>query len=142
MRLVKENRMTVGKVAGEKKSVLRIAFPFLAVIAAWQVVSFLKLFPDYLFPSPLAVAHDLVKKAIYSNTLLLHVSHSLCRLFLGYLLGITGGIIMGIGARWAGGCTSGHGISGTLQLAVSSWLATLSFLVGGIITAMILYRGL
>jgi hypothetical protein len=51
-------------------------------------------------------------------------------------------MILGIGARWAGGCTSGHGISGTLQLAVSSWLATLSFFIGGILTAMILYRGL
>ncbi|MCK7514966.1 MAG: YeeE/YedE family protein [Desulfobacterales bacterium] len=29
-----------------------------------------------------------------------------------------GGIFMGFGSRWAGGCTSGHGISGTLQLTV------------------------
>jgi uncharacterized protein len=57
-----------------------------------------------------------------------------------WIVSLAGGIIMGIGARWAGGCTSGHGISGTLQLAVSSWLATLSFFVGGIVTAMILYR--
>jgi hypothetical protein len=27
---------------------------------------------------------------------------------------LLGGILMGLGARWAGGCTSGHGISGTL----------------------------
>jgi hypothetical protein len=47
---------------------------------------------------------------------------------------------MGIGARWAGGCTSGHGISGTLQLAVSSWLAVLCFFAGGVATAMILYQ--
>ena len=32
-----------------------------------------------------------------------------------------GGAIMVLGARIAGGCTSGHGISGTLQLAVQSW---------------------
>jgi hypothetical protein len=53
---------------------------------------------------------------------------------------LLGGVIMGIGARWAGGCTSGHGISGTLQLAVSSWLAALSFFVGGIATAMFIYN--
>jgi len=53
---------------------------------------------------------------------------------------LAGGIIMGMGARWAGGCTSGHGISGTLQLAVSSWLATLSFFAGGIVTALLLYK--
>jgi len=51
-----------------------------------------------------------------------------------------GGIIMGFGARWAGGCTSGHGISGTLQLAVSSWLAAICFFAGGILTAMFIYK--
>jgi hypothetical protein len=52
---------------------------------------------------------------------------------------LIGGVVMGVGARWAGGCTSGHGISGTLQLAVSSWLAVLCFFVGGIATALMIY---
>jgi uncharacterized protein len=51
-----------------------------------------------------------------------------------------GGVLMGFGARWARGCTSGHGISGTLQLAVSSWLTTIALFVSGIITAMILFH--
>jgi len=51
-----------------------------------------------------------------------------------------GGILMGVGSRWAGGCTSGHGISGTLQLAVSSWLAAICFFVGGIVSAMLIFR--
>src|ERR1035441_8777448 len=33
-----------------------------------------------------------------------------------------GGVIIMFGARMAGGCTSGHGISGSLQLALSSWV--------------------
>ena len=45
--------------------------------------------------------------------------------------------IMGFGARWAGGCTSGHGISGTMQMAVSSWVAAVCFFVGGIAVARI-----
>jgi len=53
---------------------------------------------------------------------------------------IIGGILIGIGSRWAGGCTSGHGISGTLQLAVSSWLAVMGFFAGGIVTAMFLFH--
>lgn len=57
-----------------------------------------------------------------------------------WLVALTGGIIMGVGARWAGGCTSGHGISGTLQLAVSSWLAALCFFIGGMATAMFLFH--
>lgn len=56
------------------------------------------------------------------------------------LAAIAGGAIMGFGARWAGGCTSGHGISGTLQLAVSSWLAAMSFFAGGIATAMLIFK--
>jgi uncharacterized membrane protein YedE/YeeE len=51
-----------------------------------------------------------------------------------------GGILMGVGSRWAGGCTSGHGISGTLQLGISSWIAVIGFFVGGIATALLLYR--
>ncbi|MDI9632632.1 MAG: YeeE/YedE thiosulfate transporter family protein [Methanolinea sp.] len=52
---------------------------------------------------------------------------------------VAGGILMGLGARWAGGCTSGHGISGTLQLSLSSWVAVACFFAGGILTAGILY---
>ena len=56
------------------------------------------------------------------------------------IVALVGGILMGIGSRWAGGCTSGHGISGTLQLAVSSWLSVICFFVGGIATAMLIFR--
>lgn len=56
------------------------------------------------------------------------------------LVAFVGGAVMAYGARMAGGCTSGHGISGTLQLAVSSWLAVICFFVGGIVTAMLMYR--
>lgn len=57
-----------------------------------------------------------------------------------WAVALGGGVLMGIGARWAGGCTSGHGISGTLQLAVSSWLAVICFFIAGITTAMIIFR--
>lgn len=53
---------------------------------------------------------------------------------------VIGGICLGFGARWTGGCTSGHGISGTLQLAVSSWVSAICFFIGGIITAKLLYN--
>jgi uncharacterized membrane protein YedE/YeeE len=52
---------------------------------------------------------------------------------------IVGGILIGIGARWAGGCTSGHGISGTLQLALPSWVAAACFFIGGILVAGLIY---
>jgi len=51
-----------------------------------------------------------------------------------------GGIIIMFGARMAGGCTSGHGISGSLQLAVSSWTFFLTLFGSGILTARMLFR--
>lgn len=51
-----------------------------------------------------------------------------------------GGILTMYGARMAGGCTSGHGISGSLQLAVSSWTFFLTLFATGVITSAILFR--
>ncbi len=53
---------------------------------------------------------------------------------------VAGGIISMFGARLAGGCPSGHGMSGMMQLAISSLIAMLCFLAGGIITAQLLYK--
>jgi uncharacterized protein len=46
---------------------------------------------------------------------------------------------MVLGARIAGGCTSGHGISGTLQLAVQSWLFISVTFVAAITTAFLIF---
>lgn len=51
-----------------------------------------------------------------------------------------GGAILALGARMAGGCTSGHGISGALQLSIGSWIALICFFAGGVPTALLLYR--
>jgi uncharacterized membrane protein YedE/YeeE len=53
---------------------------------------------------------------------------------------VLGGILMSYGARLAGGCTSGHGISGALQLSVGSWIALACFFAGGVPIALLLYR--
>lgn len=51
-----------------------------------------------------------------------------------------GGVLAMYGARMAGGCTSGHGISGALQLALSSWTFLLVMFAAGIATASIMFR--
>ena len=56
------------------------------------------------------------------------------------VVALLGGILMAFGARLAGGCTSGHGISGALQLSVGSWIALICFFAGGITTAMLMFR--
>jgi len=54
-------------------------------------------------------------------------------------VGLGGGILMAFGARFAGGCTSGHGISGTMQLNVGSWIAVICFFIGGMAVAFPLF---
>ena len=49
------------------------------------------------------------------------------------------GAVMMFGARLAGGCTSGHGISGGLQLAASSWVFSAVFFGVATATAFALY---
>ena len=56
------------------------------------------------------------------------------------VVGFAGGILLGFGARWSDGCTSGHGISGTMQLAVSSWISAICFFIGGILMAQLLFN--
>jgi uncharacterized membrane protein YedE/YeeE len=52
-----------------------------------------------------------------------------------------GGIVAMYGARLAGGCPSGHGLSGIIQLAVSGLIAMVFFFVGGIIMTQVIYSG-
>jgi uncharacterized membrane protein YedE/YeeE len=56
------------------------------------------------------------------------------------IVALIGGILLGFGARWAGGCTSGHGISGSIQLSLASMITAACFFAGGIAVAMLLYR--
>ena len=56
-----------------------------------------------------------------------------------YIVAFLGGVILMFGARLAGGCTSGHGISGSLQLALSGWLFFGSVFVSGIATALLMF---
>ena len=51
-----------------------------------------------------------------------------------------GGLLAIVGARLAGGCPSGHGLSGMMQLAGSGLLAMVGFMAGGILAANCIYR--
>lgn len=58
------------------------------------------------------------------------------------LTAFIGGAILIFGARMAGGCPSGHGLSGVMQLSVSGFIALICFFAGGLITARLLYGGM
>lgn len=55
--------------------------------------------------------------------------------FRGLVLLIGGGFLVGFGTRYAGGCTSGHAIMGLSNLQLPSLIATMSFMVGGVLMA-------
>ena len=51
-----------------------------------------------------------------------------------------GGIVAMVGARMAGGCPSGHGLSGMMQLSVSAFVALALFFGVGVVVANAVYR--
>ncbi len=51
----------------------------------------------------------------------------------GLVLFVGGGLLVGFGTRWAGGCTSGHAITGLANLQWPSLVATISFFLGGLV---------
>ena len=53
------------------------------------------------------------------------------------ILLIVAGLLVGIGTRISGGCTSGHGISGVGRFSLRSIIATITFMIVGILTVLI-----
>ena len=51
---------------------------------------------------------------------------------------IVGGLLIGFGTRWAGGCTSGHAISGLSNLQLPSLIAVIGFFIGGLLMAWVI----
>ena len=58
--------------------------------------------------------------------------------FKGLLLMALGGFLIGFGARYAGGCTSGHAISGLSELQLPSLVAVIGFFAGGLASTHLL----
>lgn len=56
----------------------------------------------------------------------------------GFVLIVVGGFLVGFGARYAGGCTSGHAIMGLATLQWPSLVATACFFIGGLLTTWVL----
>ena len=50
---------------------------------------------------------------------------------------IGGGVLVGLGTKISGGCTSGHGISGVGRFSLRSIIATITFMIVGILTVLI-----
>ena len=59
--------------------------------------------------------------------------------FKGLSILLIGGFLIGFGTRYAGGCTSGHSITGLSSLQLPSLIATISFFMGGLIMVFLLF---
>jgi len=57
----------------------------------------------------------------------------------GLIAVVLGGFLVGFGARYAGGCTSGHAITGMATLQLPSLIAVVGFFIGGLFTTYVLF---
>jgi uncharacterized membrane protein YedE/YeeE len=57
----------------------------------------------------------------------------------GFLLLAFGGLMVGFGSRYAGGCTSGHAISGMSNLQLPSLIAVVGFFIGGLVMTFLIF---
>lgn len=57
----------------------------------------------------------------------------------GFLILAIGGFLVGFGSRYAGGCTSGHAISGISDLQIPSMIAVVGFFIGGLVMTWFIF---
>lgn len=80
---------------------------------------------DVAPPATAAPAYRYVPPELFAPGALLSVR--------GLVFLVLGGFLVGFGSRWAGGCTSGHAISGLSNLQLPSLIAVVGFFLGGLL---------
>ena len=60
------------------------------------------------------------------------------RIDAGYGALVAAGLLVGVGTRYGGGCTSGHGVCGLSRLSPRSLVATLAFMAAGFVIVFVL----
>ena len=86
-------------------------------------------FDNILFLLGLVIG-PILYRLFTKNEIIITISNS-------FILLILAGLLVGIGTRVSGGCTSGHGISGIGRFSLRSIVATITFMIVGIITVFI-----
>tara|TARA_B110000003_G_scaffold160354_1_gene160463 strand:- start:1692 stop:2111 length:420 start_codon:yes stop_codon:yes gene_type:complete len=88
-----------------------------------------KKFDNFLFLIGLVLG-PFVYKILSNKEIEIVISNS-------FVLLIIAGLLVGFGTRISGGCTSGHGISGISRFSLRSIIATITFILVGVITVLI-----
>ena len=86
-------------------------------------------FDNFLFIVGLIIG-PILYKFFTSQEINISISNSF------FLLSVAG-LMVGVGTRVGGGCTSGHGISGIGRFSLRSIIATLTFMIVGILTVLV-----
>jgi len=86
-------------------------------------------FDNFLFIVGLIIG-PILYKFFTSQEINISISNSF------FLLSVAG-LLVGVGTRIGGGCTSGHGISGMGRYSLRSIIATITFMIVGILTVMV-----
>ena len=87
-----------------------------------------KRFDNFLFLIGLVLG-PFVYKILSNKEIEIVISNS-------FVLLIIAGLLVGFGTRISGGCTSGHGISGISRFSLRSIIATITFILVGVITVL------
>jgi len=88
-----------------------------------------KRFDNFLFLIGLVLG-PFIYKILSNKEIVIVISNS-------FILLIIAGLLVGFGTRISGGCTSGHGISGISRFSLRSIIATITFILVGVITVLI-----
>lgn len=106
-------------------------------VVAWNVLST----PDAVVAISDATRADLVALGVEDQSGLVPrelLSWGALATLPGLIIVVGGGFLVGFGARYADGCTSGHAITGLANLQLPSLLAVLGFFAGGLLSAHVL----
>lgn len=78
-----------------KRKIILLTVFYVLLIAIWQGVAALKIWPSYLFPSPLGVFNSLVA-GFEDNSFVVGILASMKRVLIGYGLSVAGGVLIGL----------------------------------------------
>ncbi|HRP89372.1 MAG TPA: YeeE/YedE thiosulfate transporter family protein [Edaphocola sp.] len=119
-----------------KKEIWNLIFVLGVFVGGFVAITFVS------NPNPITIHPDLTEELasfgiIATNQLVPEAIFNWESLFTlrGFIMIVLGGFLVGFGTRYAGGCTSGHAIMGLSNLQLPSLIATISFMVGGLIMA-------
>ena len=123
-----------------KKEIWNIVFIVGAVLGGYIASSFFQNF------DPLELSNNTIEDlsklgVIFSGELVPNEIFNIQSLttLKGFLIIVIGGFFVGFGARWAGGCTSGHAISGLSNFQLPSLIAVIGFFIGGLIMTHLIF---